>query len=267
MARHRLVARRNELGLTQEELAEAVGVGSRSIRNYEDGSKTPRGERRLGLERALRWTGPELTLALTDDEDRPANGYPVPSWLGGLASLELSAGGIATFEPVVVPGLLQTAAYACAVESNGPGSVSDDAVASKVQNRLDRQAVLGNDGFHLHAVIDESVLHRVAGSRDVMATQLDHLAEMTGHPAVELRVLPLDAGVFSAAFGAFSIFTAPDSVMPFMVCTEDRAGPHYLDRAHELEVHIDLFAHIAAGALSPESSGKLIRFTANKEYR
>lgn len=266
MARRRLIDRRNELGLTQEELAEAIGASDRTIRNYEDGSKTPRGERRLGLERALRWTGPELTLALTDDEDRPVNGHPVPSWLGHLASLEQAAGGIATFEPVVVPGLLQTAAYACAVESNGPGPVSDDAIAQKVQNRMARQTVLDHDGFHLHAIIDESVLHRVAGNREVMADQLDHLTKMAEHPAVELRVLPLASGVFTAAFGAFILFSAPDSVMPFMVCTEDRAGPHYLDRAHELEAHIDLFAYLAEAGLSPSASVDKVRDAA-KEYR
>lgn len=265
MARRRLIERRNELGFTQEALAEAIGASDRTIRNYEDGSKSPRGERRLALAHALRLSGPELTLALSDDEDRPLNGHPVPSWLNHLASLEQAAGGIATCEPVVVPGLLQTAAYACAVESTGPDPVSDDDIAQKVRNRMDRQAVLEND-FHLHAILDESVLHRVAGSREVMADQLDHLVKMADHPAVTLRILPLGSGVFSAAFGAFTIFTARDSVVPFMVCTEDRAGPHYLDRAHELEAHITLFAHLAEVGLSPSASVDLIQ-DAVKEYR
>lgn len=266
MARQRLSNRRKELGLTQEELAEAIGASSRTIRNYEDGTKSPRGEKRLRLAEVLKLSGPELTVALSHDEERPPNGHPVPSWLGHLASLEQAAGGIATFEPVVVPGLLQTAAYACAVESNGPGPVSDDAIAQKVQNRMARQTVLDHDGFHLHAIIDESVLHRVAGNRGVMADQLDHLTKMTEHPAVELRVLPLDSGVFTAAFGAFTLFSAPDSVMPFMVCTEDRAGPHYLDRAHELKAHIELFAYLAEAGLSPSASVDRV-LDAAKEYR
>jgi transcriptional regulator with XRE-family HTH domain len=266
MARRRLIDRRRELGLSQEELADAIDVSSRTIRNYEDGTKSPRGERRLRLAQVLRFSGAELTIALSDEEDRPINGHTVPSWLGHLASLEQAAGGVATFEPVVVPGLLQTAAYACAVEAKGPGPVSDDAVAQKVQNRIARQTVLDHDGFHLHAIVDGSVLHRVAGGRDVMADQLDHLTKMSEHPAVELRVLPLDSGVFTAAFGAFTIFTASDSVVPFMVCTEDRAGPHYLDRAHELEAHIDLFAYLAEVGLSPSASVDLIRGV-TKEYR
>lgn len=266
MARSRLVARRKELGLTQEDLAEAIGASSRTIRNYEDGSKTPRGEKRLGLGAALNLTGPELTLALSDEEDRAPNGHPVPGWLGHLASLEQAAGGIATFEPVVVPGLLQTTGYACAIEAVAPDPISDDDVAHKVSNRIARQVVLDHDGFHLHAILDESVLHRVAGGRDVMAAQLEHLAKMSDHPAVELQILPLTAGVFSAAFGAFTLFTSPDSVAPFMVCTEDRAGPHYLDRTHELEAHINLFAHLSGAALSPSASLDVVH-AASKEYR
>lgn len=266
MARRRLIDRRDELGLTQEDLAEAIGISTRMIRNYEDGTKRPTGERRLRLAEALKLSGPELTLALHDG-DQSVNGHPVPSWLTHFASLEQAAGGIATFEPVVVPGLLQTAGYACAVEAHGPDPLPDDEVARKVENRIARQAVLGKPGFHLAAVIDESVLHRVAGDRSVMADQLEHLASFAGHPAVDLRVLPLDAGVFSAAFGSFTLFNSPGSVLPFMAVTEDRARLHYLDHGNDIEVHVSLFVHLADAALPPDSSAKLIRFVANKEHR
>lgn len=266
MARRRLIEHRHQAGLSQEQLAEEVGVSVRMIRSYEDGTSEPRQANRLKLASVLDLTGAELTFALTDDEHHAVNGHAVPPWLNHLGSLEQAAGGIATFEPVVVPGLLQTEEYAFAVERFGPDPVSDDDLAFKVSNRLDRQTVLDKDGFHLCAVIDESVLHRIAQDSEVMAGQLDRLAEVADHPAVELHVLPLHAGVFSAAFGAFTLFTSPGSVNPFMACTEDRSGPHYLDRPPELAAHVNLFAYLVERALSPRASVDAIH-AAIKEYR
>jgi hypothetical protein len=254
-----------ELGLTQDDVAHAAGLTANSIRRYELGLSAPRGGDRRAYADALRWTTAQLALAFTDDPE-PVNGHSVPGWLGHLASLEQAAQQIATFEPVVVHGLLQTAGYACAVEAIGPGTTSDDDIARKVENRMARQAVLDRDRFHLTVILDESVLYRIAGGPVVMADQLEHLAVVADHPAVDLRVLPLDAGVFSAAFGSFTLFTSPDAINPFMVCTEDRAGPHYLDRPHELEVHINLFAHLGEFALSPSASVDKV-YGAIKEYR
>lgn len=263
--RQRLVDRREELGLTQEDVARAAGLTANSIRRYELGLSTPRGGDRRAYAEALGWEPLQLAMAMSD-EPQPVNGHAVPGWLGHLASLEQAAGRVAAFEPVVVHGLLQTAAYACAIEAIGPDSVSGDAVARKVENRLARQAVLDHNRFELAVVLDESVLRRQAGGRDVMAAQLDHLAEISAHPAVDLRVLSLSSGVFSAAFGSFSLFAQPGASDPYMAVTEDRAGPHYLDRPHELEAHSALFAHLSDAAWPPTASVDLIH-AVSKEYR
>jgi Domain of unknown function (DUF5753) len=131
-----------------------------------------------------------------------------------------------------------------------------------------RQAVLTRrpHPLKLSVVLDESVLHRVAGSRQIMADQLDRLIDAGDLPNIDIRVLRLDSGRFSAAFGAFTLFSSPDGDGPFMACTEDRAGPHYL-RPHELEAHTTLFDHLAEVALSPGESVDLIRTTAKEHYR
>ncbi len=266
MTRPRLVDHRHEAGLTQEQVADRIGVDIRTYRSYEEGRITPRQQRRTELAKVLSLSGAELTLALSTDEDRGISAHGVPSWLGHLASLEQAAGAIATWEPFAIPGLLQTAGYACAIEAHGPDPISDEEVARKVENRLARQGVLETADFHLCAIVDESVLRRTAGSRSTMATQLDHLAEMAAHRAVDLMVVPLDAGVFSAAFGAFTLLWSPGSINPFMAITEDRAGPHYLDRSGELEAHVSLLTHLKESALSPDATLELIQVAA-KEYR
>jgi hypothetical protein len=173
------------------------------------------------------------------------------------------------WEPFVVHGLLQTAEYAAAVEHTDPDPIGDDEVSRRVETRLARQGALDRspDPLGLSVVLDESVLTRVAGGRDVMADQLRHLVEIADRPNIDLRVLPLDAGGFAAAFGAFSVLTSGDSRQPSLVYTKDRIEPHYIDdsRPHDLGRHVALFEHLACAALSPSDSTDLISDTA-KDY-
>jgi transcriptional regulator with XRE-family HTH domain len=264
--RARLKARRRERGLSQEGLADALAVSLGAVKDWEQGRRSPQAETRPALADTLGVTLAELALLL--GEPPSPNGHAVPGWLGHLASLEQAAGQLWAFEPVVVHGLLQTRAYATAVESMGPTVIADH-VAQKVETRIARQAVLTRapDPLRLAVVLDESVLHRVAGSSDVMADQLDHLADLVRLPNISVQVLPLTAGVFSAAFGAFSAYASADSSTPFMVVTEDRAGPHYLDRPPDLEAHVELFRYLSDVALDPGASIDLIRRIAQERYR
>jgi hypothetical protein len=170
---------------------------------------------------------------------------------------------------VVVPGLLQTAGYATEVERLVPGEISEAEVARYVDMRLARQEVLDREPepLRLSVVLDESVLYRVAGDGDVMAEQLDHLAELAERPSIDVRVLTLDRNVFVAAFGSFTVLTAQDSAAPYMAYVKDRVGPHYLDRQHEVDSHIELFSYLADVALSPSKSLDLIRTVCKERYR
>lgn len=260
MARRGLIERRRELGLTQQQLAEALGADVKTVHRYEHGLSAPRPGQRRRLADALQWTPAQLAISLSD-EPQSVNGHAVPGWLGHLASLEQGAGRLCAFEVAVVHGLLQTASYAVAIESVGPDPIPDEVVARKVETRMARQAVLHRepDPLALSVILDESVLYRVAVGRDTMADQLDHLLEVSQWPNVDLQILPFTAaGVFSAAFGAFTVFTSPGSSEPYMACVEDRAGPHYLDRPHEVEAHTRLFRYLTKVALSPADSFDLI---------
>ncbi len=260
MARERLAARRRAQGMTQEQLAQALDVTTSTVAHWEQGKSTPRAWHRRPLADRLEVSLGELERLLDVNGQVALDGHPVPAWLGHLASLEQAASEIWAYEPTVVHGLLQTAAYATAVESIGPRPATVEEVARRVETRMSRRAVLDRrpDPLQLAVVLDESVLRRRAGDRDVMDAQLDHLAEMAQRPNVDLQVLPLDAGVFSAAFGAFKVLTSPGVPDPYMACVEDRAGPHYLDRPHEIEAHTVLFRYLAGVALPPDASLDLI---------
>ena len=92
-----------------------------------------------------------------------------PSATGLAASsigLEADAASIRNFEPIVVPGLLQTADYARETFRNGPIELDPDEVERLIEVRQARQEVLARDDrLRLWVVIDEAVIHRVVGGR------------------------------------------------------------------------------------------------------
>lgn len=269
-ARHALRQRREQQGLTQEGAAFALRVAVSTYRSWERGEKTPRVGYRPRLAKLLDVSLTQVDTYLSSNGDTAApNGHAVPAWLGHLASIEQGASQICCFEPVVVHGLLQTAEYAAAVERFDPVPRTEEGVARRVDLRVARQRVLTRepDPLDLSVVLDESVLYRVAGGREVMGAQLDHLTEMAERPNVDLRVLPLDAGVFSAAFGAFKLLSSPGASDPYMACVEDRAGPHYLDRQPEVEAHVLLFNYLSDVALPPAESVDAIRSIAKEKYQ
>lgn len=261
--------RRVQRGLTQEGIARTLGVATSTYRGWECGEHKPIVGFRNHLARVLDVDLDEVSRWFDGDND-PAlvpDGLAVPSWLGHLATLQQGAGQILHYQSFVVPALLQTEAYATAVELAEPVPEADALL--RVKARMARQAILTRQPrpLELRVLLDESVLYRVAGDRAVMAGQLAHLARMAELPSIHLRIVPLDAGLFSAAWGSFQILTSPDSTEPYMVCTEDRIGAHYLDRPAEVDAHVRLFAELERVTLSVSGTTERIRTVAKERYQ
>jgi transcriptional regulator with XRE-family HTH domain len=262
VARHRLKARRERQGLTQEQLAQEVGVATSTYAEWEQGTSTPRPGYRPRLAQQLDVTLAELAHLIDDEIE--LNAHAVPGWLGHLASLEQAAARIRAFETVGVHGLLQIRDYATAVER---AEQAAEAAAAAVDTRMTRQGVLDRrpHPLKLDVILDESVLYRVAGDRSVMADQLDHLVDMAARPNVDLRVLTFDSRLF--AFGSFTLISSPGTTAPYMAITEDRGGPHYMDRPTELGAHAALYTRLSEVALDPAETIDHITATAKELYR
>ena len=109
-----------------------------------------------------------------------------PGWFAGWTDdIEACASVIRWFEPLLIPGLIQTKAYANAVLSWKPESASTEA---NLKNRLARQSLL--ERAELRTVILESVLYREVGDAATMGEQVEHLLSIGGRPTVTLQVLP-----------------------------------------------------------------------------
>ncbi|NEW32978.1 helix-turn-helix domain-containing protein [Nocardia cyriacigeorgica] len=145
------------------------------------------------------------------------------------AWLEARAAEIKSFNPIVVPGLLQTPAYAEAVMRAVDPDVPDEQVDRWLEVRMLRQQTLGLPRpTQFTAILDESVLRRPVGGHRVMAEQLEHLAEVALRPNIHIRVLPERLGAHAAPDGSFKLFNMPEPY-PNLACIETPAGVIYVE--------------------------------------
>ncbi|MFG1709490.1 helix-turn-helix domain-containing protein [Nonomuraea sp. M3C6] len=141
-----------------------------------------------------------------------------PVWLARLAEIEQQADTLRLWQPLIVPGMLQTPEYARAIFRGKPATVPEE-VEQNVAARMERQRVLHRDnGPTVWVILDEVVLGRPIGSEAVMAEQMAHLAALDEHPRINVRVLPRNSWLTTGLQGAFVLASGPE--MPDMAYLE-----------------------------------------------
>jgi transcriptional regulator with XRE-family HTH domain len=193
-----------------------------------------------------------------------AYGDVIPENFDVYLGLEEAASSIAWYEPELIPGLLQTADYARAVIG---ANASTDDTDRRVQLRIERQALIrrATAPLALRVALNESVLRRPIGGREVMAEQLDALAEAAELPNVKIRVVPFTAGLHHGVMtGPFELLRFPangdgrDSEPP-TIFQDGYTGGLYLDKANEIERFSDAFEYVWTAAASEDASIRMIR--------
>jgi transcriptional regulator with XRE-family HTH domain len=171
-------------------------------------------------------------------------------------SLETGASRARSMENTVVPGLLQTPAYAEALTRDVMPQLTGREVAALVNVRIARQAVVlrRDRPLELWAVLDEAVLRRTVGGREVMAGQLRRLEEAAKLPQVRLQVLPFTAGGHMGVTGSFVIFSFPNTSDLDVVVVDHLTSSLYVDRKEDIEAYGAAFARLHARALPGEES-------------
>lgn len=193
----------------------------------------------------------------------------VGDWVPIYVGLEQGAAEIRSYEPLLVPGILQTEEYAIAIMRGGLRRRSGREVSRLVELRIARQAILtrSEQPTDLDLVLDESVLLRSPKEPGVLARQLEHLAQMAQLPNVTLRVLPLERGVQSFSVGPFSILSFPADQPDPIVYLEHRGGALYLEGFDEIERYALAFEGLADMALDPKASLATVREMAERHAR
>jgi hypothetical protein len=129
-----------------------------------------------------------------------------------------------------------------------------------------RRTLLGrHDAPDLHAIIDESVLHRQVGGAEVLQRQRNYLLDCMQRPNITLQVMPLAVGAHPGVDGAFIILSYADEFIPDVPYSEGPFGDLYPESATEV-ARINLaWETLANTALSPEASAELIAGLIGKE--
>lgn len=176
-----------------------------------------------------------------------------------LIELESVATSLRWFEPMVIPGWLQTEAYMRAVVAAGWPTATAEETERRVKVRLTRQDLLtSDDAPEFWAILDEAALHRRIGDEDVMREQCAHLVEMSELRNLTLQILPFEHGGHEALFGGFTILRFPDPD-PDIVFVEGFAGDVYLEKPEDIDRCSLVFDHLNAAALSPPKSLALLK--------
>ncbi|MEU8267417.1 DUF5753 domain-containing protein [Sphaerisporangium sp. NPDC049002] len=171
---------------------------------------------------------------------------------GSYVGLEAEASSIQTFQPLVIPGLLQTAEYTAAICR--AAMVRDPVeIDRRVEARLARQQILlRSDPPRLWAVIDEAALLRL--TPEVREGQLKKLVETTPLEHVKVQVLPVSAGPHAGLAGPFVILEFPDPTDRSVIYLETATDDLYLEETHQVSRYTLLFQHVCASALSIDAS-------------
>jgi transcriptional regulator with XRE-family HTH domain len=269
-----LKALREKSGLSYPEAAEAVLSSEWTVRRYEsaEGGLKPLTLKSLLIAYGVTDDGEiKAFLSLARDASKPGwwHRYDdvLPSWFKIAVGLEESASLIRSYEPQVIPGLLQTEDYARAITRASFPSESPGDSERRVALRLARQDLLRRPAPPQYWVIlEETVLRRPIGGDDVMRGQLRHLIKAAGQPDITIQVLPFSAGWHPAMYGMFWIYRFPDSTIPDVVYSEALTSASYVNQPEETAKYTEALDRMAAQAATPDQTLTILRNTL-KEYR
>ena len=257
---------RTAAGLTPEELGARIYLSASQIRKVEEGTRTPTEALTQACEALpeLNCNGALTTLREILKDHLRHRAYP--GWFQAWPDHESHARRLRNFELVVVPGLLQTEAYARAVLRTRVGATKEE-VDEAVAARLERQRILEREHPpQLWVLIDEAVLRRPVGGAQVMAEQLDFLASTARRPHIVIQVIPLAAGAHEGMRGgAFVLADFEDD--PSLGYQDTAVSGQIVEDANQVEALTVTWDTLRLEALPRSASLELVEEVAQRWRR
>jgi transcriptional regulator with XRE-family HTH domain len=265
---------REDAGLSQDQAARAVGFSPAKLSRIEAG-KGRRPPTEADIRALLERYGAEeyeasVLLQLLRRAGEPGwwqryDKRLMPEWFDRLVGLQEAATAIRTFELQYVPGLLQTEDYTRAVVERGLPTAPGREVQRRVELRMHRRELLHRpEAPQLWAIVDESVLLRVLGSREVMRAQLEHLVEMAQRPHVTVQIVPLDVTNASAPAMPITYLRFGGVDLPDIVYLEHIKSAAFLEDRDETEEYRLALDRLGDEALNPRESLQRLRETTER---
>jgi transcriptional regulator with XRE-family HTH domain len=265
--RHALRQAREAKRLTQGRVAKELDWSLSKVNRIEAGDVTVSRTDLQAMLQLYEVTDPHVVKELIEEArtsrrrswwDEPRYRRNLTPALIELMQFEVDAKAIYSFQPTIIPGMLQTRTYAEAVLDYWRDDLSEAQRSARVDIRGRRRQALLNrsDPPTFRVILDESALWRVIGGPDVMADQLEELAKLARRPGIAIRIVPLAEGAPMVMLGAFHVCDVGghESIL--------YRESHLLDAIdhtpEEVERHQRIFERTWQVALPEEASGRRI---------
>lgn len=241
---------RLKAGLTLEQLAEKVNYSVSMLGSVELARRAPSKDLAERCDEVLNTGGALMRLWPL------ARKAAFPTWFRQWIDIEQTALTLKTWEPLIVPGLLQTADYARTIISQRP-ELTQEEVEERVTARLARQEILDRTRPPMFwAVLDEAVLRRPVGDAKIMRKQLQELINFAERPKITLQIVPTDSQPLLGMTGAFFIATLPGD--PTCVYLDTAATGYITDQEKDVETIVMRYEIIRSLALPAAASLELV---------
>jgi transcriptional regulator with XRE-family HTH domain len=246
-----LAAVRAAAGLSQRDLADKINFSDSLIAMIERQRRVPSLDFARRCDEALGTPGTFVRMQAL------LTGEIYPAWFRPFAQYEGEATALRWCESLLVPGLLQTEDYARALLSTRVGTPEAD-IERRVAARIDRQAILDRDSPPLlWVLVDECVLRRPVGGREVMRHQIEHMIEMTARPNVVVQVISADIGAHDGLNGALII--ADFAEAPSIVYLETALTGMIIERREQVDAVKIIYDGLRTEALPRATSVEMLR--------
>lgn len=246
--------KRELAGLTLEQLAEG------SYRGVPFLSQIEHGERRMPLDLARhvdKVLGTDGFFERRCEDARKAKQSGHAEYFADVAEMEQHAASIEEWAPMLVPGLLQTKAYARAVVLAGMPWLPPATVEKQVSVRLERAKLWKSEHRpSFWAILHESLIRKPLLPPVEMAEQLEHIAHVIRSTQSVWQILPETAAAHPLMMGMIKVMTFPDA--PPLIYTEGLHSGQLIDYPALVKDYRRSYDLLRAAALSPGASLAMI---------
>ncbi|CAM5422519.1 transcriptional regulator [Streptomyces spiroverticillatus] len=253
--------------LDQEHAAEAVDCSTAKISRIESGSVSARvGDVRVLLDLYGVEDAEERRRLEKLARDSNKRGWwmdfgaksRVVDLLGDFLTLEADATYIRTWQPVFIPGLLQTPDYTRSLAEANPEVITDEAVDAIVKVRQERRRVFEDSGARFAAVIWEPALTSPMPSSSVHLEQLAHLRKMARQPNMTIQVLPVSEWAAARVAPAFVALAYAQEASPEAIVLDTLSNSVILEQHDLMAGYVHAFDTLRSAALTPSQSAAFI---------
>ncbi|MET8676638.1 helix-turn-helix transcriptional regulator [Streptomyces sp. NPDC004647] len=243
---------RERSGLTQGQFGKEIGYGVEQVSSVERGRRAPKPQFIDAAERVLGAGG--LLKAVQEDVERAR----LPARFRDFATWEKDAVSLYAYEPLTIPGLLQTEGYARALIGGHCPPLDDETVDDRVAARLERRSLfVSKTALVIGFVIEEAVLRRSVGGSAVMKEQLDWLLERSRLRNVSLQIMPTARWEHSGLLGPITLLETTDGRI--VAYTESQGVSAVVTDHTQVRIYAQRHGIIRMQALDTEESARLVK--------